>query len=317
MRVKLKQKIFLLAFFTVLTGCASTLDQDNALAVVPYHIVNDGRIVVDVRVNDQGPYAFALDTGASISVIFEELQKEIGLEPFAARSVIVHSLFASEKFPLLDVGRLQLGQETWAEPRIVALPGETDAASLIDGVLGIDFLRQYAVGFSAKDNAVRLYSPDIVRDRSYRGWAVVPLTPKSIGKGRASLYFFDVTINGRTVMALFDLGAGVNLINWPAARELHLKPLDRTADEMLSGAVKSAPIEAELRAKEVKTAGIRWRNEMFLIADLEIFSVLQQDDRPLVILGSRLFNQRDFIIDFVRNRLLVKNSMREIGGGSR
>jgi hypothetical protein len=31
-----------------------------------------------------------------------------------------------------------------------------------------------------------------------------------------------------------------------------------------------------------------------------------------VILGSGLFNQRDFIIDFVRNRLLVKASMDEV-----
>jgi len=313
-RVKLNLIFLLLVFITVLNGCASTLDQDDALAVVPYHIVSDGRIVVEARVNDQGPFAFALDTGASISVIFDKLRDELELET-SSQSVIIHSLFASDTFPLLAVDSLQLGQETWAKPRIVALPGETGAATSIDGVLGIDFLRQYAVGFSAEDHAVRLYSPDIVRDRSYRGWAVVPLTSKSIGSGRASLYFFDVTINGRTVSALFDLGTGVNLINWPAARELRLKPLDQTADDILSGAVKSALIAAELNAKNVMTAGIRWRNEVFLIADLEIFSVLQQDDLPLVILGSRLFNQRDFIIDFVRNRLLVKVSMREIDGG--
>ena len=47
-------------------------------------------------------------------------------------------------------------------------------------------------------------------------------------------------------------------------------------------------------------------------SDLEIFKTLQQGDSPLVILGSGLFNQRDFVIDFVRNRLLVKVAMDEV-----
>ena len=67
-----------------------------------------------------------------------------------------------------------------------------------------------------------------------------------------------------------------------------------------------------LDAMEVRTAGIRWRNEVFLVADLEIFETLQHDDTPLVILGSGFFNQRDFVIDFVRNRLLIKVAMDEV-----
>jgi predicted aspartyl protease len=38
-----------------------------------------GRPVVDVRIGDKGPYAFILDTGASISVLDLELQKEMSL----------------------------------------------------------------------------------------------------------------------------------------------------------------------------------------------------------------------------------------------
>ncbi len=60
------------------------------------------------------------------------------------------------------------------------------------------------------------------------------------------------------------------------------------------------------------TGGVRWEDEDFLIADLDIFSTLTGDDEPLAILGSALFNQRDFVIDFVRNRLLVRRAMDEI-----
>ena len=42
-----------------------------------------GRPLVDVRINDQGPYSFVLDTGASISVIGESVGRELSLGPAA------------------------------------------------------------------------------------------------------------------------------------------------------------------------------------------------------------------------------------------
>jgi hypothetical protein len=288
------------------------LDQDGALAIAPYHIEDSGCIVVEVRANDQGPFHFALDTASSISVIFDELRNELELELVPEQWVIIHGLVASERFPLLIISRLQVGREIWVDPRIAALPGETAAGATIDGILGVDFLRRYAVGFSTQDRVVRLYPPDLVGRRSYRGWASVPLKPEPIGESGAALYFFEIEIDGQKVPALFDLGAGLNMINWPAARSLRLAPMGRKGDEVLTGALESTPVMARFNAKEVTTASIRWRNEVFLVADLEIFATLQQGDSPLVILGSGLFNQRDFVIDFVRNRLLVKVAMDEV-----
>jgi len=310
--MKLDLKILLLATVFVLCGCASTLNQDSALAIAPYHIVNGGRIVVEARVNDQGPFHFALDTGASISVVFDKLRNKLELESAPGKSVTIHGLVASGQFPLVSISRLQVGREIWADPRIASLPGETAASAKIDGILGIDFLRRYAVGFSTEDRVLRLYPPNLVRDRPYRGWASVPLERVNIGEGGAALYFFEIEIGGKKLPALFDLGAGPNMMNWPAAHSLRLAPLNQREEELLSGALESTPVLAQLDAKEVRTASIRWRNEVFLVADFEFFTTLEQDDSPLVILGSGLFNQRDFVIDFVRNRLLVKVAMDEV-----
>jgi len=309
--MKLDLKLLLLTTALVLCACASTLDQDGALAVSPYHIATGGRIVVEARVNDQGPFRFALDTGSSISVIFDELRQQLELESTTGESVIIHGLVTSGKFPILNISRLDVGRETWADARIVVLPGETAASARIDGILGIDFLRRYAVGFSVENRVVRLYPPDLVRDRSYRGWASVPLERVNIGEKGAVLYFFDVNIGGRKVPALFDLGAGQNLINWPAARSLDLAPTEQEGEEILSGALESTSDIAEFNAREVNTASIRWRDEPFLVADLEIFETIQRADSPFAILGSGLFRQRDFVIDFVRNRVLVKVAMGE------
>lgn len=310
--MKLDLRILSLAAVLVLPGCASTLDQDDALAIAPYRILEDGRIVVETRVDDQGPFPFALDTGSSISIIFDKLRNELELELIPEQQVMIHGAVGSGGFPLVNVGRLRLGQEAWVNPRVASLPGDTEASANFDGILGTDFLRRYAVGFSTKDNIVRLYDPDTVRDRSYRGWATVQLEHTNIGKGGAALYFFEVDIEGQTVPALFDLGAGLNMINWPGASILNLAPARRSEGDHVSGVLESTPVMARIKAREVKTAGIQWRNEVFLIGDLEIFATLQQSDSPLVILGAGLFNQRDFVIDFVRNRLLVKVAMAEV-----
>jgi predicted aspartyl protease len=285
------------------------LDLDGALAIAPYHIEDSGRIVVEGHVNDQGPFDFALDTGSSITAVFDELRDELALEPIPGIKVIVHGAVTSGQFPLLDIDRLTVGREIWADPRIVSLPGETAAGTTIDGILGVDFLRRYAVGFSTKDRVVRLFPPDLVADRAYQGWASVPLEAEAIGESGAALYFIDIEIDGRKISALFDLGAGFNMINWPGARQLGLTRPRLRDEDLVSGALEESPLAARLDAREVTTAGIRWRNEVFSIADLEIFDTLMLSDRPAAILGAGLFTQRDFIIDFVRSRLLVKTAM--------
>lgn len=104
--VKAKLKVILLAAVFVLWGCASVLDEDGALAIAPYDIKENGRIVIEAQVNGQGPFAFALDTGASISAVFDEIREKLVLEPVPGKEVTIHGIVAAGKFPLLSVNRL-------------------------------------------------------------------------------------------------------------------------------------------------------------------------------------------------------------------
>jgi hypothetical protein len=47
-----------------------------------------------------------------------------------------------------------------------------------------------------------------------------------------------------------------------------------------------------------------------------VFSILPLGDTPSAILGYGFLGQRDFIIDFLRNRLLINVAMEEEGSGS-
>jgi len=310
--VKPHLKIVGMAAILVLCGCATVLDEDGALAITPYEIQASGRIVVEARVNGQGPFAFALDTGASISAIFDKLRNELQLESIPGQAVLIHGAVATGRFPLLAVRSIEVGREVWAEHRFASLPGDTVINEGIDGILGVDFLRQYAVGFSTRDRVVRLYSPELVGGRSYRGWASVPLEPEYIGKSGAALYLVKTELGGHRIPAIFDLGAGLNMINPAAAERIGFATTRSRDKNVVVGAVEDTPVLAWIRVDKVTTGNISWRNELFAVAELGILATLTHDDAPCAILGSGLFNQRDFIIDFVRNRLLVKVSMDEV-----
>ncbi len=303
-----KQLLTLAAAFA-LAGCAGELELDGAHAAAPYQIDASGIIVVAVRIDGKGPFDFAMDTAASISAVFSALREDLELESVPGKTVIVHGVVASAPVPLLEIDRLEIGTEVWTEPRMVALPGETAIGGRVDGVLGIDFLRRYAIGFLANDRFVRLYPPEMIAQRYYRGWTSIPLRTQAVDKEGPALYFMDIEVAGRKMPAVFDLGAGLNMINWPGARAVGFVPTPRVRDQQLSGAVGSRRDAHRFIADEVATSNIRWRDEVFSVADLNIFETLRLQDGPAAIVGAGLFTQRDFVIDFVRNRLLVRTAL--------
>ena len=71
------------------------------------------------------------------------------------------------------------------------------------------------------------------------------------------------------------------------------------------GIIESTPKVSMFKADEVTTGTVTWHNEKFSIVDLAIFEILELSEGPAAIVGAGMFTQRDFIIDFVRNRLLV------------
>ncbi len=299
----------------LLSGCAGALELDDALAIAPYVIDRNGRIVIESRINDLGQYPLLLDTGASISVIFEELAQKAGLQPIPDSAVIVHGVVSSGIFPLLDIDRLDVGSETWHKPRVVMLPNETGAATGVDGLLGVDFMSRYAVGFSVRERVLRFYPRELVAQRTYRGWDSIPMRPQIVGRGGATAYFVDIEIEGQTLPAALDLGSGVNMINIAGADTLNLVPVRSRRKDEVTGILGKLPGLSRFKARSVRTSGTRWRNEEFLVADFEIFETFGLRDRPGAILGAGFFTQRDFVLDFARSRLLVKSRMAEVPTG--
>ena len=300
----------LLVALFLAAGCADqlVLDDDGALLVIPHEVGSQGHIIVKTMINDHGPYRFALDTGASISVVFDKTREEAGLELLAGEQVLVHGMIGSGHFPLTTVAELKVGKESWRSGRLASLPGNNWVPTEIDGILGVDFLSRYAVGVSAQDRVVRLYPPELVSNRSYGGWHSVPMRKLQVGEGTAFAYSINLEINKVVIPAILDLGAGFNLMNWRAASAIRVKPKGAMSRKVIYGAVEDARIVAGLDVEKLRVAGLHWRHRTFFISKFSIFEVLDLENKPAAIVGPGFFKDRDFVIDFVRNRLLISKS---------
>jgi hypothetical protein len=295
-----------------LAACAQPLIVERSLATLPYQVEPGGRIVVEVRVNDRGPYRFAIDTAATGSFAFSRMVTELGLEPIPGITSTVYGAVATGSFPVIAVDRLEIGGEIWENAQLTALPGRTNATSTLDGILGADFLRRYSVGFSVRTNTANIYRPETIAERSYRGWTAIRTDPRFFGASQEPLRYIEIELEGESLFALLDLGSGISILNSEAVRNFELRAVGGSDESVFSGAIENLPLIARLTTQRVRTGLISWRNENFLIGDFEIFETLRSTETPLAILGSGLFHQRDFIVDFTHERLLVRAAMDEI-----
>jgi predicted aspartyl protease len=297
----------LLLVLILASGCASplVLDDDDAVVVIPLEIGSDGHIIVQAGINGLGPFRFALDTGASISVVFDTTREEAGLQLAEGKQIVIQGMLSTGAFPLTTIDKLTIGGESWTNARVASLPADEPAFAKIDGILGIDFLRRYAVGVTASERVVRLYPPQVVSERSYLGWTSVPMNRLHIGTGDATAYTISLQINQVEIPAMLDLGTGSNLMNWHTARAIQVRPSKSDRGSEISGAVETAPVVAELEVERLRIGDLSWKDKTFLISDFPIFDALGLDGRLVAIIGPNLFSERDFVIDFKRERMLI------------
>lgn len=304
----MRRLLALLAMVLTATGCVSPLllDDDGALAIVPYRTLETGQMAVDVMVEGKGPYVFALDTGASITVIFDDAREKAGISLRSDNEALIHGMVGIGHFPLVTIGQLQLGGATWANARVASMPGKKLVERGLDGLLGIDFLSQFAVEISVEESLVRFHDRELVVEQYYRGWSTIPLQEIRVGSADATAYTVELMIDAQRVPALIDLGSSVNVMNWRAAKAIGIRPVRSRRREKVTGAIDEATVTTLLKVWLLRVANLSWRNRTFLIADFPIFEILRLDDHPMAIVGTSLFSGYSIVLDFSRERLLVR-----------
>ncbi|MFK8014116.1 MAG: aspartyl protease family protein [Gammaproteobacteria bacterium] len=308
----LSRQLGIVVIALVMGGCASSLRPDEAVASAPFAIDVRGRLVVNLSLNGRAPQPFIVDSAASISALYEN-HPGLSSLPLPGTEITVHGLSASGPRPVVQVDSVRLGAARWRDVLLVTLPAPPPDAKIARppvGILGHDLLSRYGVAFEILPRTIRLYSHAAMAQRHYAGWQRVALSRGAPGTPAGSIYFFTVSIEGEEAKAVFDLGSGVNIVNWPAARRVGLSREHYAARRAASidGVLAKTDALPRFIAGHIATDSVSWREEIFSIADVEIFTTLGLGERPAALLGAGLFAQRDFVLDFENDRVLIRRS---------
>jgi predicted aspartyl protease len=121
-------------------------ESDRDLKWTPFKFINDSHLVgVPVHINGQGPFVFALDTGAGNTVMTPELANRIGLEPKDVPG-IARGIGGDFQLKLAEVHKLAVGEAeiSYTSAVILDLSTVSPKGKLIEnGIIGYDFLNRF------------------------------------------------------------------------------------------------------------------------------------------------------------------------------
>ncbi len=119
------------------------------------------RIMVPVRVNGKGPFRFVLDTGASSTVLSEELSKSLGVSEEATKEGM--SCTETVSVGLGSAGPVEIGTAKVEKLEVATMDFahlREAVGTAIDGIVGYSFLGHFRLGIDYANRLLRLDSTD-------------------------------------------------------------------------------------------------------------------------------------------------------------
>ncbi|MET9135180.1 retropepsin-like aspartic protease [Streptomyces antibioticus] len=136
----------------LLAGCVVVEERDSPGAArtsageVPLRVLEQGDrtlAFVPVTLDGQGPFSFALDTGASTSVVDENVADRVGLEHTGERRP-VSGVLGTGEVPVARVDRWQVGDIRLDPGEVTVIDlGQPRGGGGIQGLLGSDVLSDF------------------------------------------------------------------------------------------------------------------------------------------------------------------------------
>jgi predicted aspartyl protease len=272
-----------------------------------YRIGSYGRLVTDVYVDGQGPFAFLIDTASSRSLIFEHVRKQLGLARSQPEKLMVYGINdVAEALPVKP-DRVTVAGEEVEGLTIGVLPESSPADP--DGILGVDFLSHYFVVLDRASMRLKLLPPGEDSARAYQHWPDARLTPRPLKKFPIRFWYLSAHFNDRVINTLFDLGAGTTMMNWHAAERLGVRKRDFThfgpPPEALQDVLGKVSPALRIENVEVRLPGKSWDRQLVIVADAPVFNYFDLEDQAAAIAGPGLLRDTSLAIDFAGQRLYV------------
>ncbi len=279
---------------------------------VPYRIDYQGWVTVNANVNGDGPNDFILDSGATITSVFANLAEKQAVQPADRGPIRILGLASAEALPAFILGEITVGALRLENHVGVILPDWAPPNTPPQGVVGLDLLTRHTVMIDEDEGRVEFYERGVAPDRKARGWTRTDLKPLEVDNQATPLYLINLNIRGFDIPCVVDLGASGTIFNGPAFRAMNsgirinsYGARSSSAASNLNDVFDNTSSAVAVKISRVKIGGARWRNEIFLVYDAEVFRELGAAAKPFCLVGMDLFADRSIIFDFENEHFYI------------
>jgi predicted aspartyl protease len=277
----------------------------------PYRIAQYGRLTTDVYVNGQGPFSFLIDTASSRSLIFEHVRQRLKLAQSQPGRPLVYGINDVADALPVKPDTISVAGEEVKGLTVAVLPDEGPDEP--DGVLGVDVLARYFVVLDRSTMRLKLLPPGSDSAKAYQDWSKTELTSRAFKNFPINFWYLDIRFNEHRFTSLFDLGAGITMMNWIAAERLGLQKRDYDhfgppPDALQDVLGKRSPA-VRLLNLDVDLSGRSWNKQLAIVADAPVFGYFDLDEKAAVIVGPGLLRDTSLAIDFADGELYLGPSV--------
>lgn len=273
-----------------------TATLDNSLEITGEEIDAEqkrNRLFIDVRINDEGPFRFLVDSGADRSVVGSALADKLKLP--SGDTVRLQGMAGQATVRSVIVDRLLLGKSEVGPIRAPAL-SERDLGA--QGLIGIDALAEQRL---LLDFDARTITVQDGRQAPVNAAGEIVVTAR-LRKGQ--LIITQASVNNQQISAVIDTGSEVTLGNMALRRRLIGKrPPGDDAKMITLVSVTGQTLEAEaVMLPRIRIGGVYLENVVVAFADAPPFRLFGLENQPALFLGSDLLKSfKRVSLDF-RNR---------------
>lgn len=260
--------------------------------VVAIRTDDNDRMTVPVRIGDNGPFRFLIDTGAQNTVLSSALAQRLSLTPSARAKLI--GVAGSRMVDTVEIDELGLGKRSYYGLLAPLLDANNIGA---DGILGLDSLQGQRVLVDFRKNLMAI--DDAKSLGGNKGFEIVVTARRRFGQ----LIMADATIDGVRTDVVIDTGGENSIGNLALQDALARRKANNTTT---LHSVTGDTIEATIGyGRSLKLDDFTIRNVMIAYADAPAFKALDLHRRPALFLGMREMRTFDRVaIDFSTRKVL-------------
>lgn len=130
---------------------------------IPFEVAGPGgmAIVVPVHINGKGPYNFVVDTGATFTSVDAALADELGLQAKPGAIGFGSGVGGSGSMRIVEIDSLEVGSASAKDvtAAVLDLSGFKKTGVDVNGLLGLNFLKNYRATFDFERSVLSLDTP--------------------------------------------------------------------------------------------------------------------------------------------------------------